>query len=352
MPAVSVVVPIYNGKQHLARCVKSILAQSFPDFELLLVDDGSTDGSWEAALKYESDKRVHVLKKPHGGLGDTRNYGATHASGKYLVFVDSDDWIELSTLHDLFTAAEKEKAELVIFNFVRENAGKGRTCCLPLHTPESGSKVNRKLIEELIGPDGTDSAWHRVEMLGSACRRMYLKSWFTGNKIFFGNEQKIMLEDLPVAIQAHCACRHLLVLGGAYYHYFCNHNSLSTRYRPHKMEMLTACFLSVEKILEKYGLSEKYRERHLAWFLRYAAHSSLVNCFSPRNPAGFCGRWREVHGILQNPILRRAAQSDYLQHASKADRMLLCILRTRWTPLVYLFYRCYSCVLRKNERKQ
>lgn len=352
MPAVSVIVPVYNGKKYLARCVKSVLAQSFSDFELLLVDDGSSDGSQEEEEAYRSDPRVRVLKKPHGGLGDTRNYGAEHASGKYLTFVDSDDWIGAAALHDLFTAAEAARADLIVFNFVRETEAGSRVCRLPLRGRESGAAVNEKLLAELIGPDPDDSPWHGAEMLGSACRRFCLRSWFSENRIRFGDERTVMLEDLPVAIEEHCACRHLLVLGGAYYHYFCNRDSLSTRYRPHKMEMLTACFRGVEETLGKYGLTAKYGERHLAWFLRSATHSSLVNCFSPGSPAGFSARWREVRGILANPVLRSAARSDYLRHAARSDRIVLRLLRTHCTPLVYLFYRVYSRVLRSSTKKQ
>ena len=354
MPQISVVVPVYNVENYLERCVKSILSQSFSDFELLLVNDASTDGSLAAAREFCSDPRVQVLDKPHGGLGDTRNYGADRASGKYLLFVDSDDWIEEDTLRDLYLFAEAYRADLVAFNYVRENtkSGESRECRLPLNYPECGTEIREKMLTELIGPDPDGGPWRSVEMLGSSCRRMYLRSWFREKNIRFGNEQKIMLEDLPVSIRAHCVCKRLLVVGGTYYHYRYNPDSLSTRYRPGKMEMLTGCFGTVKKDLEECGVYEQYRERHLAWFLRMAAHSSLVNCFSPANPADFRGRWREVRGILQNPVLRQALKSDYLKHGARADRIVLRVLRTRFTPFIYLFYKTYSAILRKNEKKK
>ena len=76
MPKVSVIVPVYNVEDYLEQCVKSILSQTLEDIEVLLVNDASTDGSLKVARSFETDKRVRVLEKPHGGLGDTRNYGA------------------------------------------------------------------------------------------------------------------------------------------------------------------------------------------------------------------------------------------------------------------------------------
>lgn len=257
-------------------------------------------------------------------------------------------------LNDLYSLAEAYKSDLVVFNFVRENleSMEHRDCRLPVHYPEFGREIQVKLIEELIGPDGDGGPWRSVEMLGCAWRRMYLRSWYVNHGIKYGNEQKIMLEDLPASIEAHCASERTLVVNGTYYHYRYNPNSLSTRYRPHKMEMLTECFQTTKKILEDRGLYEQYEQRHLAWFLRSAAHSSLVNCFSPMNSAKFGGRYREVKGILKNPTLRQAAKSDYLKHGAKSDRIVLHIIRSHFTPLIYLFYRLYSIMLLRNEKKK
>ena len=98
MAKVSVVVPIYRVEQYLEQCVNSLLRQTLTDLEILLVNDASPDRSLEIARRFESDPRVRVIDKPHGGLGDTRNWGAREATGEYLAFVDSDDWLEEDAL--------------------------------------------------------------------------------------------------------------------------------------------------------------------------------------------------------------------------------------------------------------
>jgi len=354
VPKISVIVPIYNVEKYLERCVNSILNQTFSDFEVLLINDASTDRSLEIARRFSGDGRVRVLDKPHSGLGNTRNYGVEHAGGDYLLFVDSDDWIDEDMLKNLYAAAVEYQADLVVFNYVRENlqAGEQRICKLPINYPELGEEIRELLITELVGPDREESAWRHVEMLGCAWRRMYLRSWYLENGIRFGDEREIMLEDMPATIAAHCAAQRLLVVGGAYYHYRYNPDSLSTRYRPHKMEMLTRCYSTIRQILTERGLYERYAKRHLAWFLRSAVHSSLVNCFSPNNPAGFLKRYREVRSILKNPYAREAVSSDYLKTGQHADRIIRRVVRLRSTPIAYLFYRIYSRILVKDVRKK
>ncbi|HEX2985888.1 MAG TPA: glycosyltransferase family 2 protein [Caproiciproducens sp.] len=354
MPSISVIVPVYNVEKYLSQCVESILSQTLKDIEILLVNDASTDHSLQIALTYQKDSRVKVLDKPHGGLGDTRNYGVAHASGKYLVFIDSDDWIDSGMLQNLFACAEEHCSDMVVFNYVRENQtdGEQRVCKLPVNFPECGPEIQEMLLAELIGPDNTDTAWRKVEMLGCAWRRMYRRDWFVANRLTYYDEQKIMLEDLPVTIQAHCLAKRVLVVGGAYYHYRYNPDSLSIRYRPKKMEMMTECFQIIEKFLKDQKKYEPYKERHLAWLLRSAAHSSFVNCFSPLHRVGFSERYREVKGILKNPLLKQAANSHYLENGTKADRLILKAIRTGNTFVVYLFYQFYSNMLLKNVRKK
>lgn len=99
MPLISIIVPIYNAEEYLPRCVDSILSQSFGDFELLLVNDGSRDGSLAICQRYAAeDDRVRVIDKPNGGVSSARNLGLESASAGWVMFADADDWIEPNTL--------------------------------------------------------------------------------------------------------------------------------------------------------------------------------------------------------------------------------------------------------------
>ena len=102
-PKISVIVPVYKAEKYLHRCVDSILAQSYTDFELLLIDDGSPDNSGAICDEYAiKDSRVRVFHKQNGGASSARNKGLDHANGEWVSFVDSDDWIEPQMVESLF----------------------------------------------------------------------------------------------------------------------------------------------------------------------------------------------------------------------------------------------------------
>lgn len=354
MAKVSVIVPVYNVERYLEQCVNSILRQTLADLEILLVNDASTDNSLAVARRFESDPRVRVIDKPHGGLGDTRNWGAREAGGEYLAFVDSDDWLEEDAFERLTAAADADKADLVVFNFIRENVADGvsRPCTLPVDPAAPREETAARVLAELIGPGPDSGAWRSVEMLGCAWRRLYRRDWFVRCGLSYYKEQEVMLEDLPVSIEAHARAGRVLFVDGAYYHYRYNPDSLSTRYRPQKMEMLLRCYAIVEELLASQGLAAQYGERHRAWLLRSAAHSALVNAFSPKNPASFAQRWAEVRGILRQPLVREAAASPVLRAGTRADRLIRALVGSGLTLPVYLFYRSYAASLRRSAGKK
>lgn len=118
MTKVSVIVPVYNTAEYVGRCIDSILAQTLQDIELIMVDDGSTDGSAQILDSYAAaDPRVKVVHKPNGGVSSARNVALQMAQGEYIGFVDSDDYIAPQTYALAYEAAVEQGVELVQFNF-------------------------------------------------------------------------------------------------------------------------------------------------------------------------------------------------------------------------------------------
>lgn len=116
--SVSIIVPVYNVEKYLVPCIESILCQIYPHFELLLVDDGSTDSSGEICdTAANTDPRIKVIHKSNGGLSDARNHGMRCAQGKYITFIDSDDTVTKDYLSILVTKAEEQNADIVQCTF-------------------------------------------------------------------------------------------------------------------------------------------------------------------------------------------------------------------------------------------
>lgn len=115
MPEISVIVPVYKAEQYLERCVKSILEQTYQNFELILVDDGSPDGSPILCDKWaEKDSRVQVIHKKNGGASSARNAGLKNAKGNWIAFADSDDWLDKNALKTLYDLAKKYNVPMAI----------------------------------------------------------------------------------------------------------------------------------------------------------------------------------------------------------------------------------------------
>lgn len=120
MDLISVIVPVYNVKNYLKKCVDSILSQTYSVLQVILVDDGSTDGSGELCdLLAKCDKRIQVVHKSNGGLSDARNAGIEIAEGKYFSFIDSDDYIEPDMVESLYKLAKSTDCQITISNMKR-----------------------------------------------------------------------------------------------------------------------------------------------------------------------------------------------------------------------------------------
>lgn len=116
-PTVSVVIPVYNVEQFLCECVDSVLKQTYQDYEIILVDDGATDSSGKMCDEYaQKDSRIKVIHRKNGGLSAARNTGLDAASGEYIYFLDSDDWLKKETLQTLVDTAKKDKSDVVFFD--------------------------------------------------------------------------------------------------------------------------------------------------------------------------------------------------------------------------------------------
>lgn len=123
MPKVSVIVPVYKAEKYIHRCVDSILAQTFTDWELLLIDDGSPDGSGEICDEYaKRDTRIRVFHKDNGGVSSARNLGLDNITGEYVTFVDADDWIDEDNLSVCVSALDTGNLDILQYSWRRIDA--------------------------------------------------------------------------------------------------------------------------------------------------------------------------------------------------------------------------------------
>ncbi len=151
-PLVSIVVPVYNGRKYLEQCIASIRAQQCPDWELLLIDDGSTDGSRELCDSYAADTRIHSFHQPNSGAAAARNHGIAQARGSWICFADCDDWMEPAMLDSMLAAARQNDAQVAVCGYVAEYAHHSKqVACCQQPTVLQASEASQMLLEGKIG---------------------------------------------------------------------------------------------------------------------------------------------------------------------------------------------------------
>ncbi len=182
MPEISVIIPIYNSQAFLRECIDSVLAQSFTNWQLILVDDGSTDDSLALCRDYAvNDRRIKVITKTNGGLSSARNAGLDVAKGDYVFFLDSDDELFSHSLQALYTVALASDADITIG---KPAFTESRPTVTPTQPTYKTISPRRLCIDTLYQRPGTDN---------SACWRLFRKSMFDGLRFYNG-----WYEDLEI----------------------------------------------------------------------------------------------------------------------------------------------------------
>ena len=125
MPKVSLIIPVYNVENYIEKCLNSVVNQTLKDMEVIIVNDGSKDSSKQKIEKYlKKYPRIKYLEKENGGLSDARNYGMPYATGEYIAFLDSDDYVESTMYEEMYEVAKKENADMVECDFIWEYPNK------------------------------------------------------------------------------------------------------------------------------------------------------------------------------------------------------------------------------------
>ena len=200
-PVVSIIVPVYNTEKFLHRCIDSILAQTYTDFELLLIDDGSKDSSGTICDEYATqDARVRVFHKENGGVSSARNLGLDNARGEWITFVDSDDWISKDYLEEMMTHSD---SDLVIADFTVEGEGQWNED-LPVGKWQ-GNDLN-KIIESRIGIARITAPWCKL-----------LKKSLIGQIRFY--TELTTQEDALFMFRYLCVVQNIQIIAQKGYHY-------------------------------------------------------------------------------------------------------------------------------------
>lgn len=205
-PVLSVVIPVYNGEASIKKCIESLLNQSFNDYEIIIIDDGSQDNSLNICLKYASLYfNIIVYHIKNGGVSNARNQGIKLAKGKYIMFVDCDDYLEANMFETYVNTIKQHDVDVVIG---------GLTAHL-----KNGSIVNK--VSKVLGRYDT-SIWNVIsgnnDIFGYAASKVYKLDIIKDNNILFNINMKSQ-EDLDFALSVYQYCNSFMLIDYCGYHY-------------------------------------------------------------------------------------------------------------------------------------
>ena len=243
---ISVIVPVFNVEQYLPRCIDSIINQTYNNLEIILIDDGSTDNSGKICDEYEKkDKRIKTFHKKNGGLSDARNYGLNRMNGKYVSFVDSDDYIDKSFLKVLYSNLKTNKSEI--------------SCCKMMNI-KTKIKKNKKNVKKTIIKVNSSEAIKMVlyenNIDSSVCNKIFDKELFDNINFPIGR----YFEDLSTIYKIIYKSTNVVITNLPLYFYFQRHDSIVHTKNEKRIYDLKICLQELEEFVKKNPI---YKQSYL-----------------------------------------------------------------------------------------
>lgn len=335
---ISVIIPVYNAESYLSRCLNSVLASACSDFEIVLINDGSTDGSLKICTEYAGrDRRIRLITQENQGVSAARNRGISEALGEWLIFLDADDFITNDFL-DMTARPEYRQTELILFRFATCAFGASvPDCCLEASKDRPNIPSYRyegeemlQLIRRILVPSPLTE--NDALDFRTPCARVYRKSILEQYSIRFSPDIKIG-EDLLFNLEYQLRAKSCVFVPGTVYFYAVHEDSSSHQFNPRLHENHARLLHAVRDVLNQCGMYSSLDEDYASYALENLAYVLIHEVFSPHSPRTY----RENRKLCQE-MRRNRMYIDAFAHNRKTG-----ILPRK--VLVFFFrLRCYLIV--------
>lgn len=316
MKKISIIVPCYNVEEYLRQCLDSIVNQTYTNLEIICVNDGSTDNTLSILNEYASnDNRIAIVNQKNTGLSGARNAALKRSTGEYIVFVDSDDYIELNTCKIAINEIEKYNSDIVLWNYVKEYKNKSinklifenskiifddKKCKNILHRRMFGLYKN-----ELNSPEDADT-------LVTAWGKMYKSNIILENKIEFVDTKLIGTEDALFNAMAFENIHSAVYIPNCLNHYRKdNENSLTTIYKSDLYDKWNTLFNYLSNIINENGLTNNFK---IALNNRIALSIIGLGLNELANPKGPISQIKNIHKFLKSKRYKEAYKNLELKY--------------------------------------
>ena len=331
-PKVSIIVPVYNVEKYLNRCVRSLITQTLKDIEIILVDDESPDNCPQMCDEWSrKDFRVRVIHKKNGGLGMACNSGLETALGKYVAFVDSDDWVEAEMYQTLYVTAENKNAQMVFSGIQRVDdignvAPMYQSQELVVH--EGRKKIN-SLMLDMIASEASQKKERIIPM--SAKIVIYERDTLMRHHIRFESERKFISEDLLFNLDCLAVSKCAIEVPITFYNYYINTSSLSQTLRLDRFEK--ALDIRYELLQRYNGLPLEFQTRVDRMFIGYSRVA--IRQIAVAHHIGLLLKLTMIKEIINHPIWSNIRDTYPIKAMPIIHRIFLYCILNKYTLLTF-----------------
>lgn len=326
---ISVIIPVFNVEKYIKQCVDSVINQTYKDIEILLIDDGSTDRSGLICDEYqEIDSRIKVFHKENEGLGFTRNFGINHSNGKFLMFLDSDDFIDLDFIEKLVN--DLENMDLIKSGFIRFDERNKENCTNYKDEKFLGNNRIKEFNSLILGslPDKSDS----LEMGVTAS--LYRSDVIKNNNVLFPSERELISEDLIFNTEFLKYAEKVKIVSYNGYHYRYNSNSLTRRYNPMRFDLCKKFYLYVNELIDENGLGVESKIRFSKMFFIY-----LRGCIEQEHPTISKKTKREIlakiKAICSDEVVVNCINDYPVKKLKFKQKIFICLIKHKRYNIVF-----------------
>lgn len=324
---VSIIMPMYNVEKYIEKAIQSVLSQTYNNFELLIINDGTKDNSVAIAEKFLSDKRIKIYHKENGGLSDARNFGLDRANGVYVYFMDSDDYIEPILLEKAVNEIENSNADILIFGYYLDNENANGNL-LNSERIVTETKYFEKNKNNLFINDTT------MGLLGYAWNKLYKLEFLNNNNLRF-EKGVSLVEDILFNSLAYKFSNKILIINVPLYHYANRPvQTLIKTFHKNSFDLYLKKNIALENFFTSWNVSDKNKKKYLAISLISGIRYCANNLFSFKNELSE----KEKYAYLKK-MLNHEATIQLIKHykpISLTDKMYKIIILRKSTLLLYI----------------
>lgn len=331
---ISIIVPVYNVEKYLDQAVKSVLGQTYPDWELLLINDGSSDGSPAVCREYEkTDRRIRVFDKENGGVSSARNVGLKEARGEWIAFLDGDDWLEENCLENALNETD-ERTDMVCWNYW-ENAGASQRRNHPISPSYISVDDAKQLISTAMFPQYSLKKEEKsFAGIKSSCTKLIRKR-ILDSGLKFDTAVKIG-EDALFSAMCFEKARKVVFIDQYLYHYRMDNPSATRKLRPDIREVYRNTLRAFHCFLEKYP-GENMASCYGGLTYACVARSLEKYYFHPENHTPLRKRLDELHSFLEDEYIQSGISGiEDRSFFSLKQRMVIFCIRHKSAAGLYL----------------